>query len=743
MDTVHTAKKAVLFFAAVLLLPVLPIHAGLNAVVQASATQISLGQVLDCNDSQTVTLTSTGPVTLTAAITYASGDVHDGWLYVKDAGNGGTYTNGISSASISVTVNTSDTLQIGLNSQIGVADTATVTLTTTSPAGQTIVIPVTFSPNLSCPYLTANNGSISVMPANVSFSVTQGLTGTQDVIVYNISANPVTFTPYQSIQYTWITLGLGTTTLQPGQTVAIPITVNTANMPVGSYSGLFLVEMAGQLPNAITIPVYLTITSNGASSGITTGIQVSPNVLSFSYVPGGRPPGPQLLQITNQVGTKPIGYSVSPTQFNGPANWLVTSYTGGNSAQTPSALSVNVNPLGLVAGVTYQGSLTITPLGGPAVEVYVAVAVAPPPVVTAAPSSLTFNYTMGGPVPEYQTVVVTGGGNIVTYSTVAIIPGWLSAYPQSGGAPNGSIPYGVPPGGGAYLYIIVNPVGLAVGTYTGTVTVYGDGPAVGNTNIGVTLIVAGPAVSRVTSSASYAGGPVAPGEMISLFANSTNAFGPATPVALTSDLIVNNQLPTSLGGVQVVFLPNNVAAPLTYVSATQINCVVPYEVAGAGNLQVQVSYNGQTSAPFGLQTALAQPALFTATSTGIGQGAIGQYDASGNYLGMNSAANPVVRGNTVTLYVTGEGLTQPAVTGRVTTALAAAPYTPQPQFVPSVLIDGQPATVTFYGEVPGVVAGMMQVNAIVPKSARAGSDIPVSITLGTSYSQAGVTLAAQ
>jgi len=60
-----------------------------------------------------------------------------------------------------------------------------------------------------------------------------------------------------------------------------------------------------------------------------------------------------------------------------------------------------------------------------------------------------------------------------------------------------------------------------------------------------------------------------------------------------------------------------------------------------------------------------------------------------------------------------------------------------------VLIDGQPATVTFYGEVPGVVAGMMQVNAIVPKSARAGADIPVSISLGTSYSQAGVTLAAQ
>jgi uncharacterized protein (TIGR03437 family) len=61
---------------------------------------------------------------------------------------------------------------------------------------------------------------------------------------------------------------------------------------------------------------------------------------------------------------------------------------------------------------------------------------------------------------------------------------------------------------------------------------------------------------------------------------------------------------------------------------------------------------------------------------------------------------------------------------------------------PSVLIDRQPATVVFYGEVPGVVAGMMQVNVIVPTSARTGN-VPVSISMGTAYSQAGVTIAAQ
>jgi uncharacterized protein (TIGR03437 family) len=59
-----------------------------------------------------------------------------------------------------------------------------------------------------------------------------------------------------------------------------------------------------------------------------------------------------------------------------------------------------------------------------------------------------------------------------------------------------------------------------------------------------------------------------------------------------------------------------------------------------------------------------------------------------------------------------------------------------------VLIDGQPATVVFYGEVPGVVAGMMQINVIVPPGVRAGN-VPVSISMGTFYSQAGVTVAAK
>lgn len=731
---ISDTKKLIVFLVAVLLLAA-PIHA---QTLQASVSTITIGQVINCNDSQTVNLTSSGgAITFTAAITYNSGDNEGSWLYARNISTTSTTIGTDAPVTMTVPSGTTAGLMVGLNAQIGVSDTATLTLTTTSPAGQTIAIPVKLVASLACPNLTVNNGTLSVEPASLSLTASQGTSTTLDAMVTNISSNPVTFVAQPSPLAPWMSIGLGTVTLASGQSIGIPVTGSAGTLMPGPYSSFFEIFW-GTTNSPIFIPVTLTVTTNGVGPTITTGVKVSSPVLNFNWVPGNATPPGQQVVVSNQVGTQPIPIAVSVTQYNGPPNWLKTNYTSG--AQTAYALGVGVTTTGLTPGITYQGSLTITPYLGPAVEIYVSLAVTAAPVATATPTSLTFNYTQGGTPPPGQTVIVTGGGNVVEYSTAAIIPGWLSAYPATGGAPNGSLPLGTPPGGGAFLWVNVNPSGLTAGTYTGTVTVYGSGPAVGNTNIAVTLIVTGPAVKTVSNAASYMSGPVAPGEMVALFTDSSTAFGPASGVPLTSDLIVDNKLPTSMGGVQVFF--NGVAAPLIYVSATQINAVVPYEVAGAPSVQVAVEYLGQTSAPVSLQAAAVQPAVFTATSRGTGQGAIGQYDASGNYQGMNSADNPVTRGNVITLYVTGEGRTQSPVTGLITSAQATAPYTPQPQIAPSVLIDGQPATVLFYGEVPGVVAGMMQVNVIVPQSARTGS-VPVSVAMGTGYSQAGVTLVAQ
>jgi len=59
-------------------------------------------------------------------------------------------------------------------------------------------------------------------------------------------------------------------------------------------------------------------------------------------------------------------------------------------------------------------------------------------------------------------------------------------------------------------------------------------------------------------------------------------------------------------------------------------------------------------------------------------------------------------------------------------------------------IDGQPAVITYAGTSPGAVAGLVQINAIVPPSARAAV-VPITVSIGAAASsrrsQPGVTMA--
>ena len=137
----------------------------------------------------------------------------------------------------------------------------------------------------------------------------------------------------------------------------------------------------------------------------------------------------------------------------------------------------------------------------------------------------------------------------------------------------------------------------------------------------------------------------------------------------------------------MIFQPGGVAAPITYASSTQINCLVPYEILGGGSIQVQVKYLGQNSNAMTLQYAASQPGIFTATGTGSGLASVLQYDAQGNYQGQNSSSNPAKAGWYFTFYVTGEGMIpSPAVTGKVTSTATVIPL-----LGPPTCPDRQPA----------------------------------------------------
>jgi uncharacterized protein (TIGR03437 family) len=58
-------------------------------------------------------------------------------------------------------------------------------------------------------------------------------------------------------------------------------------------------------------------------------------------------------------------------------------------------------------------------------------------------------------------------------------------------------------------------------------------------------------------------------------------------------------------------------------------------------------------------------------------------------------------------------------------------------------VGGVTATVAYAGSAAGLVSGVMQVNLIIPAGAPTGGSVPIVVTVGTTSSQPGVTLAVQ
>jgi uncharacterized protein (TIGR03437 family) len=61
----------------------------------------------------------------------------------------------------------------------------------------------------------------------------------------------------------------------------------------------------------------------------------------------------------------------------------------------------------------------------------------------------------------------------------------------------------------------------------------------------------------------------------------------------------------------------------------------------------------------------------------------------------------------------------------------------------AVTIDGQPADLAYAGAAPTLVAGLLQINVVVPQNVRTGTSVPVTLRIGDLNAQSGVTLAVQ
>ncbi len=182
-------------------------------------------------------------------------------------------------------------------------------------------------------------------------------------------------------------------------------------------------------------------------------------------------------------------------------------------------------------------------------------------------------------------------------------------------------------------------------------------------------------------------------------------------------------LPTSLDGVSVTI--NGKPAYVAYVSPIQINVLAPPDTT-TGQVPVVVTNNGLTSAAANIQLAAVAPAFFLFKGNAIAAYHSDDVTPIGA-TGVVTGSTPAKPGETIVLYGTGFGPTNPAYpSGQLLSSAYPLASTP------TVTFGGTSATVTFAGL---TAAGLYQINVTVPPSTPNG-DIPVVATIQGASTQA-------
>ncbi|MGO9258028.1 MAG: BACON domain-containing protein [Bryobacteraceae bacterium] len=472
-------------------------------------------------------------------------------------------------------------------------------------------------------------------------------------------------------------------TASPGTAPAVAtVSANLSGLAPGRYAGEVILTGSG---DTVVIAALATV-----YGGVQLADQEEP--MQFSVRAGDPAPPAQVATVTPECLYSGCPASGVPASI--PFAASVTTSSGENwlaAVPASDSVSVTVNPAGLAPG-TYIGAVTLTSsaaYGPTQFPVILTVWSEPAPALSASLPGLVGMWQQGqqGPVVPNMICVSAGSFPVAITALASTLDGgnWLSV----------TVP---DPVTYTCLEVAMDGSNLALGTYSGNIVVTIPGQSL---TIPVTLVVfpfpERPLLGSVVNGASAVQGSVAPGEIATIFGV---GIGPQSP----------NSPPT-----QVFF--DQTPATLIYASPSQVNAVVPSQVAGNPIVNVQVMNDGQSTA-WTIPVAAASPAIFTLDSSGQGPAAVLNQDNS-----VNSPANPAARGSVIQIFGTGVGVQN------------SAPV--------SVTIGGVSAFVEYAGPAPGAVSGLFQVNAVVAAGVTPGPAVPITFSVGSFQSQSGVTVAVQ
>jgi len=253
------------------------------------------------------------------------------------------------------------------------------------------------------------------------------------------------------------------------------------------------------------------------------------------------------------------------------------------------------------------------------------------------------------------------------------------------------------------------------------VTFIPDDASISPVSVPVTLVIGcgtsgcpppAPAGVAVTNAASFHVGS-SPGGAHTVF---------GSYLASSTQTAATHPLPTSLAGTSV--LVNGIAAPLYFVSPSQINFQMPSATA-PGSVPIVVMTNAGSSSGLTSTVTPVQPGLFVNPNL--------RAKALNQDLTLHTPQTPIGAGGFVLLYLTGMGPTTPAVADG-----QPAPTNPLAVLSGSVsaTVGGLPATVQFAGLAPGF-AGLTQVNVQIPPGLSLG-DQPVFVSVNGIPTNAGL-----